>query len=238
MKRFWTDVTVTAERGIMLDGRPVRTPGRSPLLLPTSTLAEAVAAEWRDVGETLDPRAMPLTGLANAAIDSIAPDPRAFATGLARYAESDLLCYRAEAPPALIERQRAAWNPVIAWAQARYDIGIATTAGIVHVAQPPATLARLGEAMAALPPFTLAAASPIVTLTGSLLLFLALNEGAVGPDQAWTAAIVDEEWQTELWGRDPLAEAATANRRREFDAAVRFSALAVEKPAPTASARE
>ena len=222
MKRFWTEVAVAPDRGIMLDGRPVRTPGRAALLLPTPALADAVAKEWRAVGETLDPRAMPLTGLANAAIDRVAPDPRAFAARLACYAESDLLCYRAQAPEPLIERQRAAWDPVIAWAQARYDVGIETTAGIVHRPQPPATLARLGEAVAALDPFALAACSPVVTLTGSLLLTLALVEHAFTPDQLWTAAHIDEDWQAELWGEDALATQARANRRAEFDAAITF----------------
>ena len=226
MKRFWKDVAVTPERGVELDGRPVRTPGRAPLILPTDALAQAVADEWRGVGDTLDPRAMPLTGLANAAIDRVAPDPRAFAAGLARYAESDLLCYRAESPEPLIDRQHAAWDPVIAWARTRYDIHIETTAGIIHRPQPPLTLTRLSEAVAALDPFTLAACSPIVTLTGSLLLTLALVERALTPDAAWTAAHVDEDWQAELWGEDTLATQARANRRAEFDAALRLLTLA------------
>lgn len=232
MKRFWREVAVTPERGVALDGRPVRTPGGAPLILPTDALAEPVAAEWRGVGEAVDPRAMPITGLANAAIDRVAPDPRAFAAGLARYAESDLLCYRAEAPGPLVARQVAAWNPIVAWAQRRYDIGVEVTAGIVHRAQPPATLTRLGEATAALDPFALAALSPVVTLTGSLLLALALIEGASTPDQVWAAAHIDEDWQSEMWGEDQLAGETRAERRREYDAAVRFFSLA------SASARE
>lgn len=226
MKRFWRDVTVTAERSIALDGRPARTPGKTPLLIPADALAEAIAAEWRGVGETIDPRAMPLTGLANAAIDRVAPDPHAFAAGLARYAESDLLCYRADGPEPLVQRQAAAWDPVIAWAQHRYDVHVEVTTGIMHRPQSPATLARLAEAIAALPPFPLAAASPIVTLTGSLLICLALIEGAITPDEAWTAAQLDEDWQAELWGEDTLATQARAGRRAEFDAATCFLALA------------
>ena len=226
MKRFWKGVAITPERGVMLDGRPVRTPGRVALILPTDALAQAVADEWRAVGETILPAAMPLTGLANAAIDRVAPDPRIFAAGLARYADSDLLCYRAETPEPLVARQATRWDPIIAWAQGRYDIGVEVTAGIVHRAQPPATLARLGEAVAAFDPFTLAALSPVVTLTGSLLLALALVEGALSPDDAWMAAHVDEDWQTEMWGEDYLAADTRAARRREFDAAVRFLRLA------------
>ena len=230
MKRFWTEVAVPPERGVALDGRPVRTPGRAPLILPTPALAEAVADEWRAVGDALDPRAMPLTGLANAAIDRVAPDPRGFAAGLARYAESDLLCYRAEGPEPLVERQRVAWDPVIAWAQRRYDVHVETTAGIVHRAQPPLALTRLGEAIAALDPFTLAACSPVVTITGSLLLCLALVEGALTPDEVWDAAHVDEDWQAELWGEDSLATQTRAHRRAEFDAAVGFLMLLTSEP--------
>jgi len=222
VKRFWTDVAIGPGRSVTLDGRPVRTPGRAPLALPTDALAGLVADEWRGVGDTVDPRAMPLTGLANAAIDRIAPDPAAFADGLARYGESDLLCYRADAPAELAQRQAAAWDPPLAWARARYDVHWTVATGIVHQAQPPATLVRLGAAVAALDPFRLAALSPLVTITGSLVLALALLENAIGPEAAWAASRVDEDWQAERWGEDPLAAAAAADRRRGFDAGVAF----------------
>ncbi|WP_419807226.1 ATP12 family chaperone protein [Sphingomonas sp.] len=225
MKRFWQAAAVTPEGGVALDGRPVRTPGRTALILPTMALADAVAAEWNAVGATIDPRAMPLTGLANAAVDRVAPDPAAFAAGLARYGESDLLCYRAAEPAPLTERQTAAWDPVIAWAERRYDIHIAVTTCIIHQAQPASTVARLGQAITALDPFALAAASPIVTITGSLLLTLALIEGASMPDAVWAAAHVDEDWQIEMWGEDALATQARAHRRAEFDGAIRFLTL-------------
>ena len=224
MKRFWREVSV-GDGGIALDGRPVRTPGRTPLALPTPALAEAIAAEWRAVAETIDPRAMPLTGLANAAIDRVAPDRAGFAAGLARYGESDLLCYRAEGPAPLVERQRAAWDPLLAWATARYDVHFAVTAGVMHAAQPPATLARLREAVAALDAFRLAGLSPLVTVTGSLIAALALVEDAADADAIWAAALVDEDWQAELWGSDPLAEQARAGRRADFDAGAAFLAL-------------
>lgn len=224
MKRFWTEVHVDAGGVVHLDDRPVRTPGRTPLALPTAALAEAVAAEWRAVGERLDPRTMPLTGLANAAIDRVAPDPVAFAATLARYGESDLLCYRAEAPAPLALRQAAAWDPLLAWARRRYDIRVETTAGVIHRAQPPATLARLGEAVAARDAWTLAGLSPVVTVTGSLLAALALDEGAADAEAVWQATDVDEAWQREHWGEDPLAAQAREGRRREFDAGVAFLA--------------
>lgn len=222
MKRFWTQVAIDDGRVVTLDGRPVRTPGRAPLALPTDALAAAVADEWRKVPDVLDPRAMPLTGLANAAIDRIATDPAPFAAGLAAYGASDLLYYRAESPDELIARQQAAWDPWLDWARARYDVHFEPTAGIIHRAQPPATLARLGEAVAALDPFRLAGLSPVVTITGSLVLALALLENAGDADTLWAAAHVDEDWQAELWGSDLLAEQARANRRRDYDAAVTF----------------
>jgi len=224
MKRFWTAVDVGPDRVVALDGRPVRTPGRAPLSVPTDRLAQAIAAEWRAVVDEIDPRAMPLTGLANAAIDRVAPDPAAFAAGLARYAETDLLCYRADGPQALVARQAGAWDPPLAWARARYDVHFETVAGIVHRPQPAATVDRLTAAVVALDPFRLVALSPLVTITGSLVLALAVAERAVTPAAAWAAAELDEDWQAERWGTDPLAEAARADRRAALDAAAAFMA--------------
>ncbi|MET3711228.1 chaperone required for assembly of F1-ATPase [Sphingomonas trueperi] len=224
MKRFWKTVTIV-DGAIELDGRPVRTPARAALTLPTPQLAEAVADEWRSVGEELDPRAMPLTGLANAAIDQIAPNPAPFAADLARYGESDLLCYRAELPEPLVERQAAQWDPLLDWARTRYDVHFETTAGIMHRPQPAATIARLSEVVAALDPFRLAALSPLVTISGSLVAALALLEGAADPDTIWRAAQLDEDWQAEQWGDDDLAARARDVRRADFDAAARFLSL-------------
>lgn len=225
MKRFWTDVAIDSDGVIRLDGRPVRTPGRAPLALPTPALAHAVADEWRAVGDSIDPRAMPLTGLANAAIDRVAPDPQAFAAGLAAYAESDLLCYRAESPAELVAREEAAWDPLLAWARKRYDIHFETISGVMHQPQPAATIARLADAVASRPPFALVALQPIVTIAGTLVGALALAEKAIGADDLWSAAIVDETWQAELWGEDPEAAKARAARRQDFDSAVRFLSL-------------
>ena len=225
MKRFWREVTVTDGGTVLLDARVVRTPGRRTLALPNAALAAAVAEEWRAVSDEIDPRGMPMTGLANAAIDIVTPDPARFAAGLAAYADSDLLCYRADSPEPLVERQRAAWDPVLDWARRRYDIHIETTAGVMHVAQPMATVERLGNAIRALDAFRLAAASPIVTLTGSLILTLALLERALDAEATWAAAHIDEDWQAELWGADELASATRAARHAEYDAAVRFLRL-------------
>jgi chaperone required for assembly of F1-ATPase len=211
--------------GIFLDGKPVRTPGRVPLALPNARLADAIADEWNAQGETIDPRAMRLTGLANAAIDRVAPDPAAFARGLAAYGESDLLHYRAEGPAPLVERQAAHWDPILAWARGRYDVAFEIVAGVLHKQQPPETVARLAAALDSRGPFELAGLSPLVTVSGSLVVALALAEGAIGLEPAWAAATLDEQWQAEHWGEDAEAAKALAGRRADFDAAARFLSL-------------
>ena len=225
MKRFYQSASAGADGRILLDGRPVKTPGRRDLAAPTDALAEAIADEWEAQHDLIDPRAMPLTGLANAAIDRVAPDAAAFARGLAAYGESDLLCYRADGPAPLAARQTERWDPILAWAQQRYDVVFELALGVIHMPQPPETLARLGAAVAARGPFELAGLSPLVTISGSLVLALALAEGAVSLDQAWAAATLDEQWQAEQWGEDAEAAAALADRRRDFAAAARFLAL-------------
>lgn len=225
MRRFYKLAAVGEGNLILLDGRPVKTPGRRDLAPPTGALAEAIADEWNAQEDRVDPRSMPLTGLAYAAIDRVAPDPAAFARGLAAYGESDLLCYRAEGPAALAARQSELWDPLLAWAQQRYEIVLEVASGIIHMKQPGETIDRLGAAVGSRDPFQLAGLSPLVTISGSLLIALALAEGAIGLEAAWAAAIVDEIWQAEKWGEDAEAAAALANRRRDFAAAARFLAL-------------
>ncbi|MBU3077974.1 ATP12 family chaperone protein [Sphingomonas quercus] len=225
MKRFYVKAEAGADGGVLLDGRPVRTPARAPLALPNTALAEAVAAEWAGQGEEIAPATMKLTGLANAAIDRVAPDPSAFAAGLVGYAQSDLTCYRADGPGSLVARQAAAWDPLLDWARRRYDVHFAVTAGIIHIAQPPRTLERLGQAVAARSPFALAGLSPLVTIAGSLVVALAVAEGAIPAEQGFAAAMLDELWQAEQWGDDALALEARENRRQDFLAAARFLAL-------------
>ena len=225
MKRFYQDAAVVAgESGfeIRLDGRPVRTPARAQLALPTHRLAEAVAEEWRAQGDVVDPRSMPFTGLANGAIDQIAPNRESFAAGIARYAESDLLCYRAEGPTELVAREAAAWDPLLDWAMARYHVAFRVTQGIIPVAQPDETLARLAAVVTAFDPFTLAGLSTLVTLSGSLVCGLAVVEGGHDADLIWTAAEIDEAWEVEQWGEDKEAAARSAQRRHEFAMARAF----------------
>jgi chaperone required for assembly of F1-ATPase len=228
MKRFYKEAAARPADGgheILLDGRPVKTPARERLLLQSEALGTAVAAEWNGQGDTVEPRSMPLTGLANAAIDRVAPDPEAFARGLASYGESDLLCYRAEQPRGLVARQAELWDPLLAWARRRFDVDFEVVSGIMHRPQPAGTVARLSQAVAARSAFELAALSPLVTVSGSLVIALALHEGAIDLEEAWAAASLDEAWQLEQWGADAEAEAALENRRRDFEAGYRFLQL-------------
>ena len=225
MKRFWKEVSLVKEDGgwaIALDARLLKTPARATLIVAAQPLAEAIAEEWRACGEDIDPRQMPLTGLANAATDHVAPDPQRFAAELARYAEGDLLCYRADHPPKLIAAQAAAWDPLLDWARQRFDVEFVVTTGIVHVDQPPATVRALSNALEPATPLQFAALSPIITIGGSLVTALALYERAIDRDTAWDAVSLDERWQIEQWGADDEAVAALANRAGDFAAAARF----------------
>ena len=228
MRRFWKEVTVERDEAgwaVRLDGRSLRTPARASLSVPNRPLADAIAEEWRSAGDEIDPSAMPLTGFANAAIDRVAPERQAFASGLGRYAEADLACYRSEWPPELVQRQEQGWDPLLAWARRRYDIDLATTSGLIHIPQPPATVDRLVHEVTALDPFRLAGLSSLVTIGGSLIAGLAVLEKAMPAEEAWAAVSVDDRWQLEQWGSDTEAEKALENRRRDFLAAARFLEL-------------
>ena len=230
MKRFYTEATVTPADGgfaVLLDGRPIRTPARAPLLVPGAALASAIAEEWNAQGEEIAPQSMPLTGIANAAIDLVAPDPAAFAAPLAAYGESDLLCYRA--PEAdLAARQAEAWNPLLDWAERRHGIEFALTSGVMHIAQPPATLSALAGDLGGRDHFALAALAPLITIGGSLVAGLALAESAFDSDRLWQAVTLDERFQEEAWGADADAVAARALREAQWQAAARFLALLPE----------
>jgi chaperone required for assembly of F1-ATPase len=228
VKRFWKEVAVAQEDGpwaVTLDARPVRTPARAALVVPTEALANGIADEWRSVGEDLEPRSMPLTGLANAAIDRVAPEREAFASGLAKYAEADLACYRSEWPPELVGRQAESWDELLAWGRRRYDVDFSTTSGLLHVPQPQPTIDRLSQAVVELDAFHLAGVSPLVTTGGSLLAALAVLEKAMAPEEAWDAASIDDRWQLEQWGADAEAKQALEGRRRDFLAGARFLEL-------------
>lgn len=228
MKRFWKEVIVIDDDGgwgIALDGRPVRTPQRASLAAPSAALAEAIAAEWRAVGETIDPGAMPMTGLANAAIDLAAPDIAAFAAPVAAYAKSDLFCYRDARDAALQAEQAAAWNPLLAWAEGRYGVEFALTQGLLPVDQPAATIAALRDVVFAQDPWRITALTPLVTIGGSLVAGLALLENAFDADTLWQAVSLDELYQELRWGADSEAQKARAGNQRAWDNAARFLSL-------------
>lgn len=228
MKRFWKEVTVVAEDGgwgIALDGRPVRTPQRAPLAVASPALAEAIAGEWRGVGETIAPAAMPMTGLANAAIDLAAPDVAAFAVPIAAYAESDLFCYRDARDAALQTEQAAAWNPLLAWAEERYGIEFALTQGVLPVDQPAATITALHDAVFAQDAWGITALTPPVTIGGSLVAGLALLENAFDADTLWKAVSLDDLYQERRWGVDGEAQKTRAANKRDWDRAARFLTL-------------
>ncbi|WP_118133764.1 ATP12 family chaperone protein [Oceanicella sp. SM1341] len=227
-KRFWKAAGVAEAEGghaITLDGRPVRTPAKAALVLPTRALAEAVAAEWDAQGETVDPASMPLTRLSNTTLDRVGPAHDEVALMVAEYGGTDLLCYRAESPEALAARQAAAWDPLLDWAEATYGARLAPVAGVMHVAQPPEALARLAAAVAGHPPFRLTALADLVSLSGSLVIGLAVAEGHLSAEAAWPLSRIDEDWQSEQWGSDDEAEAQAALKRADFLRAEHMLAL-------------
>jgi chaperone required for assembly of F1-ATPase len=228
-KRFYSQAHVgEAEASgfpLLLDGKPVKTPARRALTAPTEPLAQAIAEEWNAQAELIDPGRMPLTRLANAVIDAVADAAVPVADEVADYVGSDLLCYRAEAPPGLVERQAQHWDPVLAWAHEAFSTHLTLVQGVMHVAQPGEAIAA-ARAMIPADPWRLGAVSTITTLTASGLLALAIAHGALDADAAWAAAHVDEDWQMSQWGRDDAALERRAFRRAEFEAAVAVLRLA------------
>ncbi|MFT3986379.1 ATP12 family chaperone protein [Aestuariivirga sp.] len=225
MKRFYKEVTVTPGNGIALDGKAVKTPAKLPLVLPTPALAEAIAAEWLQQGETINPHSMHLTKLANTAIDRIAPDHHPALQEIVDYAGSDLICYRADRPPELIARQKAAWDPVMDWALSALDAPFEQVVGVTHHPQPPEALRAVGTAIKSCSAFEIAALHTLTTLTGSALLSLMLFRQAADEEAVWSAAHVDEDYQIAQWGEDHEAKQRRMGRHAEFLACARFLRL-------------
>jgi chaperone required for assembly of F1-ATPase len=225
MKRFYKDVAVSdAPFRILLDGRPVKTPARATLELPTAALAEAVAEEWREQGDEILPDAMPLTKLANTALDRVAPMREAVAGQVMAFV-NDLLCYRAEHPSALVARQSTEWDPLLDWAFQYYGVRLTTRPGIVHFAQPDETVAVLRRAVEAYDPFALTALATVAPIFGSLVLTLALAESRLDAEAAFTLSTLDERFQAERWGRDTEAETRAAGLLAEVKTAEKFLKL-------------
>lgn len=223
-KRFYAaaEAVETGEGfAVRLDGKPVRTPGRALLALPSAAAAALVAAEFAAQGEMIDPVSMPVLRLVNTAIDGVAPDTQAVLEDVMRFSASDLLCYRADAPEELVARQAEAWDPVLDWVRSALGARFFLAEGVVHVEQPRESVAAVGLWLKQRQePFRLSALHVMTTLTGSALLALAVEAGALTADEAWTAAHVDEDWNNERWGVDSEAATRRAARRKEFDAAV------------------
>jgi len=228
ISRFYKAATSRPDgegHGVWLDERRLKTPARLPLTVPTATLAEAIAAEWNAQESRILPAAMPLTALANAAIDRIAPEREAFAKRLAAYGAHDLLCYRAAEPLSLAVRLAKSWQPVLDWLAEAHGARLALAEGIVHVDQPPEALAALEAAVLALGPFHLAALHVLTTSYGSLGLGLAVLGGRLGAGEAFSISRIDEEFQIERWGNDEEAEIRAARIRDEAETGGRFLAL-------------
>ena len=221
-KRFYKDAVVGAHEAgyaVFLDGRVAKTPARRPLLVGEVKVAEALAAEWDAQQGEINPAAMPLTRIVNAALDRVANESDAVRGEIVKYAGSDLVCYRAEGPATLTAAQEEAWAPILAWARQRLGARFVLAEGVIHVAQNRETLAAVDEALRALDPLKLAAVSTVTTLTGSALIALALADGALSAEAAWAAAHVDEDWQMSQWGIDAMAMERRAARFEEMRAA-------------------
>jgi chaperone required for assembly of F1-ATPase len=218
-KRFWSAAGVEPERGgyaVTLDGRPIQTPERKPLVVPARALARAIAAEWDAVVSDIRPLEMPHTRAANVAIDRVAPQASTVADAIAAYGNSDLICYRAEAPEPLVRRQAEAWDPLIGWAAEALSADLRPVIGVMHRDQPPETLSALRQAVDAFDPFRLTGLHQLVALSGSLVLGLAVARGELAGTVAWTLSRVDEIWQAEQWGLDEGAETLAESRGRDF----------------------
>lgn len=224
-KRVWKTVSVReqdAGHAVYLDSRALMTPGRAPLTLPTAGFAQAVAQEWNDVADKVDPSVMPLTRAANSAIDKVAVQHKAVADLLAEYGGTDVLCYRADSPAELAALQAAHWDPMLAWADGAFGAALRPYTGVMPRPQPQDSLARLSANVAACDAFTLTALHDLVTISGSLVLGLAVLGGRLGADEAFDLSRLDADWQARQWGADDIAQTAAANHRRDMRAAARM----------------
>ncbi|MEH6714479.1 ATP12 family chaperone protein [Parasphingorhabdus flavimaris] len=226
MKRFYKEASVSPVGdafAILLDDRPVKTPQRNPLALPTARLADAIAAEWAAQGEDINPATMPLTGLAQGALDQVANERGRIVDRIAAFADSDMLYYRADAgQQALVDHQADRWDPLLDWARERYDVDFKLIYGIRYEAQPEQTIERLAEAVEAQDGFAVAAMLSLVGLSGSLIATLALVEKAYDATKLWPLVNLEELWQEQQWGRDDVAVAMRNLKQAEFEAATRF----------------
>lgn len=227
-KRFWKTATAEPCDGgfcVRLDGRAVKTPAKAPFVLPTLAMAKAAAAEWDAQIKDIRPETMPVTRAANSAIDKLSVQFDEVVALLADYGASDLLCYRATGPEALVARQAAAWDPLLDWAWQALGVRLIATAGVMHVDQPPESLQRVQALTAAFGRFELAAFHDLVAITGSWVLGYAVTCGRLSAEKAFQTSRIDETWQAELWGVDEEAAAREVVRHQAMVEAARFHAL-------------
>ena len=230
MKRFYQSTGVGAADGgfqVLLDGKPMRTPAKSVLLAPTSELAEAIASEWREVPEKADivVSHLPLTRLAATGIDRVSSQRERVIEDTAKYAASDLLCYRATDPESLVKRQADTWQPLLDWAAERYGAHFTVADGLTYVSQPEEAVGKLRGAVAAHSDFALSALYNLTPIAGSLVIALAVAERRLDAEAAYRAAQLDELYQAERWGDDPLAVQRREGVRKDIEAAARFLGL-------------
>jgi chaperone required for assembly of F1-ATPase len=229
MKRFYKDVTVAPDDfgwRVLLDGRGIKTAMGRPQAVPSRALAEAMAAEWAGQGEEIDASTFGFRDLADYAIDIAGPDRSAVIAAVLRFAETDTLCYRADPDAALHQRQLDVWEPLLTAAEQRWDVHFTRINGVIHQAQPAATLMRMGRALKAQDPFTLAALHTLASLAASLVVALAAIAPGADAATLWNAASLEEDWQAELWGKDAEAEILRARRLEHFAGAMHFAELA------------
>lgn len=228
MKRFWKQAeAVPAEGGfaIALDGKPMRTPAKRPLVVNTRALAEAIAGEWNEQPADFNPETMALTRFANTAVDRVADLRAEVVAELANWAGTDLVCYRATEPDDLIARQAEAWDPWVDWVRRRFDVELAVTAGLMPVRQPETVVGRMAAALEHRGDADLAALHTMVGILGSLVLALAVAEGEIALEAAWKASRVDDDYQIEKWGEDAEAADRAARQRADLGHAHRFLGL-------------
>ncbi|PYE28357.1 chaperone required for assembly of F1-ATPase [Rhizobium sp. PP-CC-3A-592] len=223
-KRFYKEVSIGRSEGdsfaILLDGRPVKTPAKQVLAVPTERLAELLAAEWDAQVENIDPGVMPVTRLVNSALDGVAKDIRGVFDDILNFAGTDMLCYRADQPEGLVGRQQAQWDPILAWMSETFGARFILAEGVIHQRQPQAAISAFAEALRAYAtPLGLSAIHAMTTLTGSAILPLVIAERRLSVDEAWALAHLDEDWQIEHWGTDDEAFQRRELRWRDMQAA-------------------
>jgi chaperone required for assembly of F1-ATPase len=222
MKRFYQQVAIGSDYNILLDGKAIKTPAKTLLILPTRALAEAVASEWQMQGEKIEPQTMPLTRHANTVIDRITQHRDAVIAEIAKFGGTDMICYRASGPADLVARQCEAWDPLLEFARAQLGAPLRATAGISAIAQAPEVLQALEAAVAAHDNWQLAALHDAVSISGSVVIGLALSHGHLAVGQAWAAGQLDELYQIERWGEDDLAATARKDKREALEVAARL----------------